>query len=70
MNNAAKNLRFQATTASFNYVFEEHLVEFKDCRKAYEETERDHQRLSGNRKYSDFNSFSHSRNRDLRKKKR
>ena len=63
-----RGMRLNGETADFMEVFEEKLSRHSSQRAAYEATEKIHERLTGHRKYVDFESFKVVRTRKLRKK--
>lgn len=66
--NSLNSMRLVAETSSFIRCFEEKISSKQSPQNAYEATERDHERLTGRRKYHDYSSFSVVRSRKKRKK--
>jgi len=62
------SMRLQAETGDFIRVFEANISQKRTLRAAYEATEKEHERLTGHRKYGGYQSFSRVRGRKMRKK--
>lgn len=61
-------MSLRSTPEDFNRVFEEKMSKHRTQKAAYEATEKEHERLTGQRRYSDFSSFSRVRYRKLKRK--
>lgn len=62
-------MQTQMTSECFNEVFENGLKEGKGVEESYEATERLHEIIFGQRRYSDVDSFRTSRARKLKHKR-
>ena len=62
------SMSLRSSTEDFIRVFEDNMSKHKTQKTAYEATEKEHERLTGNRRYSDFSSFARVRYRKLRRK--
>ena len=63
------NMTLQAKKEDFNALFEENMGKFPTYKQAYEATEKEHVRLTGNRRYTDYESFRCSRRRTIHHKR-
>jgi len=61
-------MRVRALPEDFNRAFEDNLGKFTRRKQAYEATEQLHEKLTGNRYYSDYESFRRSRTKRLKKR--
>ena len=57
---------WQMTFTEFNKRFESNMTQAPTFKEAYEITEEEHRTLTGNSRYSDYDSFRHIRNRSIK----
>lgn len=62
-------MKLQASTEDFIRVFESNLSKKSTYKEAYEASEREHEKITGNRRYSDYESFRTVRSRIKNRKK-
>jgi hypothetical protein len=63
------NFRLNASPADFDRLFEQNMSRFPTYKDAYHATEKEHETVTGHRRYSDHDSYRVSRNRRMKKKK-
>ncbi len=63
---AENGMRFVAETRSFIREFESNLSKKTTNQHAYEATEREHERITGRRKYKDYSVFKAAKSRKRR----
>ena len=62
-------MKLNATPESFDLLFDECVKNCTTYQAAYEAAEEEHIKLTGHRRYSDYESYRGSRNRRIKNKK-
>lgn len=66
----SENVRLIVDARDFDKAFEDNMAKYHTYKAAYEATEKEHEKLTGRRRYSDHHSYEVSRSRRMNRRRK